>query len=130
MPAHEAAVLERHPVRLRELDVGNGVDHLRGEFVRLAKALGIEGGKPLEAGASKRRHLLRRVVGAKEALFVVVVERYQRGDAARHARVAGQRGMLRPGELQPAPQRRQRRRSGSNADTIERQNGSADFHHS
>ena len=98
--AHQPAELERHAIALGELQIGDEGRHLGGERQRAGKALPVERGEALEIGAALCRDLIRRAVGGKEARIVIAVEWHQRGDAARHARMAGERRVLRPRQLQ------------------------------
>ena len=75
-----------------------------------AKRVAIERREPLEAGAAARGNVGGRVVGTEELRLVVFVERHQRRQPARHARMAGERGVLGVRQLQPPAQRHQRGR--------------------
>ena len=66
----------------------------------LCAARGEAPGKAQEPVAARRRNLLRRRIGPEKPILVVFVERHQRGEAPRHARVPRQRAVLRAGELQ------------------------------
>ena len=74
--------------------------------------------KPLRAasatssGASSAR---------KNAPFVVLVERHQRGEPPRHARVAGERTVLALGQLEPPLQLDQRQRERACAKSVQRE---------
>ena len=92
--AHHAAVLERHAVGADELKVGDAVSNLGGEPCALGEAVTIELRELFKPGPAACNDLFRRIVGAEELLFVVVVERDQRRDAPRHAHMAGQRSVL------------------------------------
>ena len=114
--AHEAAVLERHAVGIGELQVGDAVPDARRAPGRLREPLAVERRKPHEPGAAARRDLLGRIVGAKEPLVVVFVERDERRDPPRHPGMPGQRSVLRARQLQARLQFRQRRRQRGGAE--------------
>ena len=75
----------------------------------------------LEAGPPLVRDRDGGVVGAEPARVVVLVERHQLGDEPRHPRVAPQRRVLGPGQLQPPGQldRAERRAVAPSAYVIE-----------
>src|SRR5262249_29448582 len=81
--AHEPAVLERHPIGVGELQIGDAVGRLGGAADRFGKARIIERRQPLEAGAAARRDLLRRIVGAGKPALLLVVERHPRHDGSK-----------------------------------------------
>ena len=99
--AHQAAVLERHPIGAGELQVGD----LRGGFRRHPPALGeallIERGQRKEAVLAFRRYITGRAVGAEEVVGVEFIKRDQPRQAARHLRVPGQRPVLGQRQLDP-----------------------------
>ena len=101
VPAHEAAELKRHAVAGSELQIGDAAGDFAGELGRLAKALGKQGGQPHEARAARGRNVVGSRIDAEEERFAVLVERHQRCEAARHARMPAQRAMLGTRELQP-----------------------------
>ena len=92
--AHHAAVLERHAVGADELQVGDAVSYLRREPCALGEAVAVELRQLFKPGPAACNDLFRRIVGAEELLFVVVVEGDQRRDAPRHAHMACQRSVL------------------------------------
>ena len=98
--AHEAAVLERHPVGGGELQVGQTRLRLLGELARLGEALVVEPRQAHEPDPPPLRDVGGRVVGAKDALLVVLVERDPLGEPEPDARVPAQRRVLRPRQLQ------------------------------
>ena len=126
--AHDAAVLERHPIGVGELQIGNAVGHRRGGFERLRKVLLEMRRQPHEAGPALRGDRLGRIVGAEEPRFVVFVERQERRHAPRHPGVSGQRSVLRLGQLQPLLELHQRGRQGGRAEPAECQCRAAPFH--
>jgi hypothetical protein len=92
--AHEPAVLEGHAVGIGELQVGDGPLDLGGRLARGGEALLEEPGQPHEAGAALAGDRVGGIVGAEELPLVALVVGDQRGDAPRHARMTGERGML------------------------------------
>jgi hypothetical protein len=98
--AHETAELKRHAIAGRELQVRDGVGEFGAARGRDRETLGEGGGQPHEALATSGRDFRWRVVGPEEVLLVVFPERHKPGQAARHARVPGERAMLCHRELQ------------------------------
>ena len=129
MLAHQAAVLERHPVGLGERKVGDRVDDLRGMPGSFCKARGVKRRKAHEGIPAERGDFGGRIVGAEESAFVVFVERHQRGYSARDSCVTAERGVFRLGQLQPALQRHQRSRDHAGAKPVKCQCGAAYVHH-
>src|SRR5262249_25182512 len=130
MLAHEAAVLERHPVSLSERKVGDGVCDLSGLPVSFAKARLIKGRQPHETIPAQRNDVGRGVVGAEEATFAVVVERHQSGYSPRYSRMTGKRGGFRPRQLQAASEHDKRGRDRPGANPVKCQCSAAYVHHS
>ena len=100
---HQRAERRRHAVVAGELEVRQrGLHRLRrGDAARMA---GLERARQRrEAGASRRDDGVRRVVGVEEALVVEAPRRHQPRQPHGHPRMARQRRVLRPRELQPAP---------------------------
>src|SRR5262249_35456802 len=121
MLAHDAAELKRYPIPVGELKVGNSVPHLCGELSR--------GGEPHpellrethETRLAAKRDLFRRVVGAEEAAFIVLVERNQRGQPPCHAGMAGERTVLALGEGETPLQLDERRGERAGAKGVQHQ---------
>ena len=67
----------------------------------------------LESGSAPRLGLRRGSIGTEDLIGAVGVARHERCDAARNARVAGERRMLGAREFQPRLQCRQRKRRGA-----------------
>ena len=67
MVAHKAAELERHPVGVGELQIGNAVPDLIGQLSSLGEPRRELRGEAHEARFAPGRDLFRRVVGAEEA---------------------------------------------------------------
>ena len=107
----QTAVLERHPVGLRELQIGNALGSLRGQAPGLREPLLIKPGKPEEALPAFGRELRRRAVGTEKLRLVILVKRDQAGQTARHLGMPGERGVLGPGQRQPVFQL-ERRKAG------------------
>ncbi len=126
--AHDAAILERHPIGVGELQIGDAIGRLGGAADRFGKARVIERRQPLEAGAAAPRDLLRRIVGTEEPALVVVVERHQRGHPPRHPGMAGQRPVLGLRKLEPPAQCHQRRCQRGSAKPVECQCRAGPFH--
>ena len=83
MLAHKAAELERHPVGVGELKIGNAVPDLVGQRGGLRQtASGTAPQRRMKPASRAQREFVGRVVGAEEAVFVVFVERHQRRRAA------------------------------------------------
>ncbi len=128
VPAHDAAVLERHPIGVGELQIGDAVGHCGGEPDRFGKARVVKRRQPFEAGAALGHDLLGRIVGAEKPVFVIAVERHQRGHPPRHPGMAGQRPVLGLRELEPPPQSHQRGCQRRGAKPVERQGRAGPFH--
>ena len=118
---HIAAVLERHPVGVGELQIGNAVRGFRGAPDGLGKACLVERGQPVEAGAAARRYVRGGIVGAKETRLIVVVKRHQRREPAGKPGMAGERSVLGLRQSEPPPQLHQRGRQRRTAGPIKRQ---------
>src|SRR5262249_55715650 len=95
---------------------------------RFGKASVIERRQPRETGATTRRNLLWRIVGAEKPVVVVVVERHQRGDPPRHPRMAAQRIVLGSRKLKPPLQTCQRRCQRGSAKPVKSQGRAHPFH--
>src|SRR5262249_45299568 len=67
---------------------------------RPGKALPVELCQSHEPAAAKRGDLVGGSVATKKFLLAKLVARHQPGEAARHARMAAQRGVLRQGEVE------------------------------
>ena len=117
--AHDPAELERHPVGGRELQVGEAILDFRSQRTRLGEALLIELRQACEAGAPRGGYLVRRVVGAEELRFVELVERNQRRQPPRHARMPGQRPVLGLRQLQARSELGQRGAEDHRAEAIQ-----------
>src|SRR5262249_37463756 len=87
MPAYEAAELERHPVGVSELKIGNAIHNCGGMPRRYGKAGLVDGREPHEPFAAPLADLLRRTVGAEKHHFVVFIERQQRCQPPREPRM-------------------------------------------
>jgi hypothetical protein len=88
-------------IRVGELQIRNTIGDVGGLLIGLRESLPVEPGEPHEAGAATRDDVVGRAVTAEECGFVVVVRRNQRGDAPRHPRMAGERAVLGPRQLEP-----------------------------
>ena len=113
VPAQQLGVLEGHAVAAGELQVGQAVAHLvtQGQCPRIT--LGVVQRQTLQRRAALRHHGRRRAVAGEEALLVVAVAGQPRRDAARHARMAGQRRVLGPRQFQALACRRKQGRGRS-----------------
>jgi hypothetical protein len=107
--AYEAAVLERHPIGIGDLEIGHAVGHLRCRLECLGEAPLEIRRKPYEAGLTLCSDALRCIVRAKKFRFVIFVEWQKRCHAPRHARVPSQRFVLGLGQFQPPFELDQRR---------------------
>ena len=96
----EAAILEGHAIGADELEVGNARRGFRGTGAGLCKAFTVEIGQAHKAVLTSCRDFLGRTVGAKKLSFVILVERDQRGDPARHPSVTGDGRMFRSREVE------------------------------
>ena len=101
MLANNAAELERHAIRGGKLEVGNPGRGLPGHGGGSGETFVIQPRQMHEGIAPLRGDVLRRIVALKEAVFVVVIERDQRRDSARHAGMTRQGPVFRQGQLQP-----------------------------
>ena len=101
MLAHQAAVLERHPVGFGELQVGDALGRLRGHLPALGVALLVEAGEPEEAVLALQRDVVGRAVGAEEIVDVEFVKRHQPRDHVGHLGMSGQRAVLGARQRQP-----------------------------
>ncbi len=126
--AHETAELERHPIGVGELQVGNVLGDLGGARGGLREALPVEGREPHEAGPAPRRDLGGRIVAGEEMRLVVGIERDQAGNPPRHADVPGQRPVLGERKLEPPLERRQPHRHGDHPEGGQCEHGGAEFH--
>ena len=97
----QPAELERHAVALGELQVGDVPGGFRGLLQRPLVSRAEQAREAVEFGAPPARDLGRGIVGAKEMRIVEGVVGHQGGDAARQARVAAQRAMLRARDGEP-----------------------------
>ena len=127
VPAHEAAELERHAVARRELQVRDAGFDFAGRARAFGEALRVERGEPHEAGAPRCGDVVRRIVRAEELGLVVLVERHERGEPARPARVTGERAVLRARQLEAklrlSQQHDQRQRDGAGHENSDRSVG-------
>jgi len=99
--AHQAAVLERHPVGMRELQVGDLLCRFRAQLPALGEAFGEQGRKTEEGVLAPRRDLRRRTVGAEEIIDVELVGRDQSRHPARHLGMTGERAVLGSRQFKP-----------------------------
>ena len=99
--ANQAAVLERHPVGLGELQVGNPRRRVRRHLAAAGEALLIERRESEEAVLALHGDRGRRAVGAEERVDVELVMRDQPRHQARHLGVSGERAMLGARQRQP-----------------------------
>jgi hypothetical protein len=118
--AQEPAVLERHPVKVGELQIGKALAGRGGRPNAFGKARAVERGEPRKARLAALDHIGRRVVRAEELPFVVMAGRDPGSDAARHARMSGQRPVLAARELKPALDGRDRTGHGGGPEPVER----------
>ena len=100
MLADQPAVLERHPVDLGELQVGDLRRGLRRHLPALGEAVLVERGQPEEAVLALGGDRGRRAVGTEEVVDVEFVERDQPRHPARHLGMSGQRAVLGPRQRQ------------------------------
>ena len=98
--AHEAAVLERHPVVGGELQVGQAGSRTGGDTRGLREPLPVQVRKARKPRVAQRSHFGGRAVGIEKAHAVVLVVRHLGGCQPAHARVAGKRPVLGPGQLE------------------------------
>ncbi len=91
---HQTAILERHPIGSRELQVGDPRRGLRRHRAAFGVAFLIEAGEPEEAILALRGDGRRRAVGTEEIVDIEFVEWDQPRDRARHLRMSGQRAVL------------------------------------
>ena len=91
MRAHIAAVLERYPIGVGELQIGNTGRRLGGAPDGLGKARLVKRRKPFEPGAAALRNFRRRAVRTEESRFIVFIERHESRKPPRDPRVTGQR---------------------------------------
>jgi len=91
---HQAAVLERYPVCLGELQVGDAFGCLSRQRPALGIALGVELAEAEEGVLALGGDSSRRPVGAEEIVDVELVVREQPRYPLRHLGMAGQRPML------------------------------------
>jgi hypothetical protein len=99
--ADQAAILERHPVGLGELQVRDMDRRLRRHLPALGEALLVEGSEPEEAVLALACDFRRRAVGAEEIVDVEFVMRNEPRHPARHLGVPGKRAVLGPRQLDP-----------------------------
>ncbi len=99
--ADHAAILERHPVGLGELQVGDVAGRLRRQLPALGEALLVDGCEPEEAVLPLACDFRRRGVGAEEFVDVEFVEWDQPRHPARHLGMPGERAVLGPRQLDP-----------------------------
>ncbi len=118
VPPHVAAELKRHAIPGSEFEVGNTAGKGGGLRNRLLEACGIKRRQPQERGAPGRRHLRRRGIDIEEPRLVVLVKRNPAGKAPRHARMARERAMLRPGKLQSRERLAQQERRGESRQCV------------
>ena len=80
----QPAVLERHPVGFRELQIGDALGRLRRHLPALGVALLVEAREPEEAVLALQRDVIRRAVGAEEVVDIEFVMRQQPRDHLGH----------------------------------------------
>jgi hypothetical protein len=108
MPAHEAAELIGNAVTAGELEIGDGVEDARCEGGVRRTARGESRRQAHEARSAGLGDTLGRVVHPKDPLLAILVVRDETGEAARHARMTGDRPVLGSRQLQPSPEFGQR----------------------
>jgi hypothetical protein len=118
--AHQPAELEGHAIRRCELQIRDAFLDFGRQLPRLGEMLLIELGQTYETGAPTAGNLVRSIVGAEELRLVELVEGDQRGQPARHARVAGQRPVLGLRQLQTRPELGQRGTKAHGAEPVQR----------
>ena len=101
MLAHQAAVLEWHPVGFGELQVGDAARRLRGHLPALGVAVLVEAGEPEEAVLARHSQFGRGAIGREEIVDVEFVIRQEPRDQLGHLGMAGQRAVLCAGQRQP-----------------------------
>lgn len=109
---HPVAELERHAVGGGELQIGQTRLDLGGELQRARIALPVQAREALEAATARICRGLWCPVGAEEGVLAVAVERDEPREAPGEAGMARDRRVLRPGQCEPAPERRQREQRG------------------
>ena len=130
LPTQEATILERHPVSVRELEVGNAFSGFRSAPDGFGKARLVKRREALKPGAPRFSYVRWCTVGAKEPRLIVFVEWYEGRKAPRHSRMTGERSMLGARQFEAPPQLHQRGCQRRAANPIERQCRGAPSRHS
>ena len=99
--ANEAAVLERNAVGGGELQVGQPGFDLIGQRPRAREPLGVQPASRLNPVSAPLHHRGGRIVRVEEPVIMEIVERHQRREAPRQARMTGERRMLRARQREP-----------------------------
>ena len=128
MLAHQAAVLERHPVGFGELQVGDALRRLRRHLPALGVALLVEAGEPEEAVLARHRDVSRRAVGTEELVDVELVMRHQPRDQLGHLGMSGQRAVFGARQRQPRLQFGEDCRGASDRSGGQRENRKGRIH--
>ena len=110
MPAHVGAELKGDAISLGELQIRDQTSGFGRQPYRLGISSAVEIREPRKIGAPLRHDVIRCSVGLEDPRFAVFIERHPRGHDLGDAWVPGERSVLRPGELQPRPHARRRRR--------------------
>ena len=98
---HQPAVLERHPVAFRELQVRDVRRRLRRHLPALGVALAIEAGEAEEGVLALHGDVAGRAVGTEEVVDIELVMRHQPRDRFGHFGMSGQRAVLGTRQRQP-----------------------------
>jgi hypothetical protein len=98
---HQPAVLERHPVALGELQVGDVFGGFGRHLPALGIALLIEAGEAEEGVLALHGDVAGRAVGSEEAVDIELVMRNQPRDHFGHFGMSGQRAVLGARQRQP-----------------------------
>jgi hypothetical protein len=104
MLPHQPAVLERHPVGLGELQVGDALGRLRRHLPAGGVALLVEPRQPEEAVLPPGGDISRRSVGAEEIVDIELIERHQPRHQAGHFGMSGQGTVFGPRKSQAGVQ--------------------------
>src|ERR1700710_1089992 len=95
MLTDEAVILEGYTIGANELKVGDPTRRFGSARAGLREPFTKQTGQLQETVTASLRDLLRRVVGAEELPFVILVERDQRPDSPGHPSMPGNRSMFR-----------------------------------
>jgi hypothetical protein len=128
MLAHQPAVLERHPVGLGELQVGDSFRGLQRHLASLGVTLLVERGELEETVLALQADFSRRAVGPKEIVDFEFVKRHQPRHQARHFGMSRQRAVLGLRQRQARPQLGKGGGAADDGSTGQRQNRKRRIH--